>query len=89
MLAKVDPLGIGSFFVYAKLNSEKTALRGRGHVHIDYAISHFKIFHARRSAVELDALAALMFRYLGLSFETPARGVCGNSDRLARLAMGS
>src|SRR5262249_45099059 len=65
VLTKINPFGVGALISDSKLNPEKTAACGGCDIHIDNAVANFKILQNRRSAIEEEALAALVFSRLG------------------------
>ena len=85
VLAEINLFGVGAVVGDAKLNAEKTAACGSCHIHVNHAVAHFKVFQDRRSAIEQEALAALILSRLGLPFKFPARRIGGNGERLRGL----
>ncbi len=88
VLAEINPFCVGAVVADPKLNPEKPAASRGSDIHIDKAVAHFKVVQGRRSTIKQETLAALIFRYLGLSFQGPARRVCGNGERRWHLRMG-
>src|SRR5213083_2249353 len=80
VLAEINPFGIGVVIADSKLNTEKPAAGGGSDIHINNAVAHLIVFQRRRSTIEEEGLAALIFHSPGLSFQIPAPRVRGNGE---------
>jgi hypothetical protein len=89
VLAKVNPFGIRAIVGDAKLNTEKTAVRGSGDIYIDNAVPRFIVLQKCGYPIQQEAFAALVFGWLGLSFQIPARRICWDRERLQGLRLGN
>jgi hypothetical protein len=87
VLSKINPFGIRAIAGNPKLDPEKPAAGGSCDINVNHSVVQFKIVQGRRPTVQKDGFAALIFNYLGLSFQIPARGVWGNGERLRCLGM--
>src|ERR1700744_2660447 len=63
------------------MKSQKASGGGSGDVDVNNRVTHFKIFQDCRAAIKLQAFASLIFSYLGLAFELPARRVRWDGER--------
>src|SRR6185369_10961339 len=83
---EINPFGIGAVTRNAKLNAEESAAGRCGDIDIDDAVAQLEVFHGCGSAIEEEALAALILSRLRLAFQDPQRRVRGNGERLRCLA---
>ena len=94
VLAQRDPRAIVTGGIEPKLNAEKATQGGRADVHVDYAVTDFKVLQYRCSTIEVERPAPLVIHRLDLRLKVPARGIgrdaqscsgCRLAARLRRL----
>src|SRR4030095_1703505 len=72
VLTQINPFGVGAVARNPELDAEETAACWGCYVYINNRVAHFSIFHGCCSAIDKEALSALVFGWLRLSFEKPA-----------------
>ena len=87
-LTQINPFAVGAIVGEPKLNTEKPALGWGCNIYINYTVAQFKILYNRRSTIEQEAVAALIFNCLGLFLQIPAWRVCRHGERRRCLRLG-